>query len=377
MAIAKRKKKNPFLGGRRTGINAAPIEKGFEAVRYFFQTEATKNDAIGQIKTYLKNTGRSKNDQKLILANPDATIVSRCTYWGAAAAFWSNIGESQTEDSKYWIGALDKRLDKLVETGKSIHNEKLETVATTKVVSLSPHQRLQQKIGQTIMQDLDDLEDAWIKDEKASIDVYSLFRKHGLSGSATMPVRKVVEGWLLDYEDAYHKRCEQAVEGYSHLKRSELNRRIKECKAMLADLDRIKDAAKATRKIRIKKAPSIDKQVARVKYKKEDAEYKIASIPPVQVIGKHRLFVFNCKYRQLIEYVTDDPKGFIISGTTIKNISKEKSRSVKLRKPMDVLPLVTKKTIKQVGKIIDELKTKPQIPNGRLNEETILLKVDK
>jgi len=253
----------------------------------------------------------------------------------------------------------------------------LESTGTANAVfSLSPHQRLQLKIGQTIMQDLDDLEEAWIKNEKASIDVYSLFRKHGLSGSATAPVRKVVEQWLLQYEDAYLKRCDQAVEGYSHLKRPELNRRITECKAILADLDRIQDATKAQRKVRIKKTPSIDKQVSKVKYKKEDAEYKIVSIRPVQIIGKKRLFVFNTKYRKLIEYVTDDPKGFIISGTTIKNISKEKSRSITLRKPLEILPIVTKKTTRQVGKVMDGIKSKPSIPNGRLNEEIILLKVD-
>ena len=370
----KPKKKKAIRLGRRSMVGPAILNKGFEAVKFHFQTEVSRSDAIDQIKTYVKNSDISKQNQKYILANPDYTLF--CTYYCAAAAFWVNVGQTPTKDSELWKEALDKRLGELIELGKPLYHKKKDAVDTTdNVVSLSPQQRLRQKIDQTIMQDLDDLEEAWINGEKASIDVYALFRKHGLGGSATLPVRRVVEGWLLDYEDAYKKRCEQAVEGYSHLKRPELNRRLKECQAMLDDLDRIKNAAKATRAISIKKAPSLDKQVAKVKYKKEDSEYKIASIPPVQIIGKKRLFVFNTKYRKLMEYVTDDPNGFTIQGTTIKNYSKEKSRSITLRKPLDILPKISQ-TTNRFRKIIDGINAKASSPNGRLNEDTVLLKVD-
>lgn len=373
--VARSKKKKPVRVARRVGVYASPINKGFRAVMFYFQTEVSREDAIDQIKAYVKSSDIPKEEQNYILANPDYNIL--CTYYCAAAAFWVNTDQTASKDSEFWKDALDKRLSELVETGKPLYYEKLESAASTaNVVSLSPHQRLQQKIGQTIMQDLEDLEDAWINGEKVSIDVYGLFRKHGLGGSATIPVRKAIEGWLLQYEDAYHKRCEQSVEGYSHLKRSELNRRIKECKAMLEDLDRIKSVAKARRAVKIKKAPSIDKQVSKVKYKKEDTEFKVASIKPVQVIGKKRLFVFNTKYRKLTEYVTEDPKGFIIEGTTIKNFSKHSSRTITLRKPLDVLPLVSSQTTKQFGKVLDGIKAKPSVPTGRLNEDTILLKAD-
>lgn len=373
MPLQKKKKKVVRLA-RRTGANAAPIEKGFESVCYYFQSEISRKDAMEQMKAYIKSNF-SKKEQQFIHANSESKVM--LSYYHAATAFWYNIGQEESEDSKYWKGALDKRLADLVESGKPLYNAKLlEKQETAKVVTLSPQQRLQRKIASTIMVDLDDLEDAWIMGEKASLDVYAMFRKHGLGGSATLPVRKVVEGWLLDYEDAYHKRCEQAVEGYSHLKRPELNRRIKECQAMLADLDRIKSATKATRKVRIAKVPSIDKQVAKVKYKVQDDTFKIVSVRPALVIGKKRLFVFNTKYRKVTEYVTEDPKGFIIKGTTIQNFDKALSRTLTLRKPLDVLPKVTSSTVKQVGKLLDEIKSKPSVPNGRLNEETVLLRVE-
>ena len=374
VAIPKRTKKKTVRASRRVGVNAAPIEKGLESVQIYFQNEVSRKEAIDQIKTFVKNQF-SKSDAKFILCSPEYKFLP--SYYSAGAAFWCNSGLEETERSLYWKNTTVKRLAELVEPGKALHYEKLQAKHDSdNVVSLSPQQRLQRKINNTIMQDLLDLEDMWIDGDKASIDVYGLFRKHGLSGSATIPVRQVVEGWLLDYEDAYHKRCEQAVEGYSHLKRPELNRRIKECEAMLADCDRIKSAAKAQRKVKVAKAPSIDKQVSKIKYKKEDNDFKIVSLQPAQIIGKTKLYIFNTKYRRLTEYVTFDPKGFIVSGTTIKNFDKEVSRTLTLRKPLDILPTVAKCTPRQLTKLLDDIKTKPAVPNGRINEDTVLLRVE-
>lgn len=369
MGLVKRKKKT--VVSRRTGINAAPIEKGFKAVQNYFQTELTKKDAVDQHRTYIKKNF-SKKDAEFILVHPDWTFAK---YYQAATCFWYNSGLPIDDDTEYWKAALDRHMAELIEPGKAMYYEKLQaqTDSASNVVSLSPQQRLQRKINSTIMTDLDDLEDQWIDGEKASIDVYTLFKVHGLAGSAIKPVQTVIEGWLLDYSDAYHKRCEQAVEGYSHLSRPELNRRIKECEKMLADLDRVRDASKATRKVRTIKPMSIDKQVSRVKYKKEDNDYKIVSIPPAQIIGKLSLYVFNCKTRKIMEYITEDPKGFQIKGTSIQNFDPEKSRAFTLRKPMEQLPEIMKTTPAKRSKILDAIKTKPSVPNGRLNDDSIIL----
>jgi hypothetical protein len=185
----------------------------------------------------------------------------------------------------------------------------------------------------------------------------------------------VVEGWLLDYEDAYHKRCPDAVEGYSHLKRPELSRRIKSCEEMLADLDRIKSAGKATRAVKAKGPKAADKQVAKVNYKKEDTEFKLVSIPPIQVIGKRRLFTFNTKTRVITEFVTTAVNGFQMSGSTLKDFDQVNSRCTRLRKPNDFLPIALTKTPNQIDKEWKTLTTKTTVPNGRINKDTILLRV--
>jgi hypothetical protein len=363
-------KKRTARAKARSGINAAPVEKGMVAVKDFFQYEVDRKDILTQQKQFVKSNF-NKTDAKYILANPEWNFTF--PYRGAIA-FWYNTGQVTTEKSEESKAHLIEKLAELRTSGKAIHDaKKLEAKSSNNVVTLSPQQRLQRKISNTIMQDLLSLEDSWIEGETASLDVYQAFGRHGLSGSATIPVRATIEGWLLDFEDAYHKRCEQAVEGYSHIKRPELNRRIKECKAMLTDLDRIKAAKKATRKSGTK-VLSMDKQVARLKYKKEDNDFKIVSINPAQIVGKSRLLVFNTKYKMLVEYFTEAVGGFEIKGTTIKNFSPE-SREWKLRKPLDILPKALACNAKQFEKLASEFTTKPGKPNGRINENIILLKV--
>ena len=225
------------------------------------------------------------------------------------------------------------------------------------------------------MQDLLFLEDAWMNGKEAVINLYDRYKFHGLTGAAVGPVKITVEGWLSDYEDAFYKRCDQAVEGYSHLSKPELNRRINVCKEMLSDLDRIKSASKASRNVKIKGSVAIDKQVSKVQYKKEDNDFKIKSINPIQVPNKVRLYTFNCKYKVVTEYVTDSPNGFIISGSTIKNFNKATSRSVTLRKPDDYLPMFLSKTPKQIDEAWKGITTKTFAPNGRINKDTVLLRV--
>lgn len=371
MPLVKRKKKK-IPARRRTGIGAAPFDKGIDAVHSYFHYEIDRKDLISALKSYAK-ANTSKEDFKFVSACPEYKFWA-LSYHCATAAYITHTND-MNDRVQYWKDALDKYVLKLVETGKPLYFEKQARLKDSdRVVSLSPMQRLQNKISNTIMQDLLDYEDGWIEGEKSYIDLYALFKKHGLPASATASVREVIEGWLLDYEDAYHKRCPDAVEGYSHLKRPELNHRIKACQAMLSDLDRLKSAAKATRKTRIKAPRSADKQAAKIQYKTEDNDFKLASILPIQIIGKFRLYTFNTKSRMLTEYITTAAVGFEVSGTSIKNFDQVSSRTIKLRKPDDFLPIVLNKTPKQIDSEWKNLTTKGSVPNGRLNKDTILLR---
>ena len=368
----KKTKKKVLRARARTGLAGIPVDKGFNAVKDYFHLQVDKKDCVSQVKTWVKKN--FPQPAKYILANPEYHFSMT---HHAATAFWYNNDLYKNNDAdgntaKEFLNNLFDKMIPLIEKGKVIYEEKQKA---NNIVSISPAVKLMRKINNTIMQELLDLEDKWIDGDDATINIYDRFKYHGLTNTAISHVKPMIEGWLLDYEDAYHKRCDQAVEGYSHLKKSTLNHRIKVCKAMLEDLERIRSATKATRNVKVKRPKSVDKQVAKVQYKKEDNDYKIVSINPIQIPTKARLYAFNTKSKMIIEYVTESVNGFEISGSTIKNFSKGLSRTICLRKPLDFLPIVLQKTPKQIDAAWQTLKTKTKVPNGRINKDTILLRV--
>ena len=368
----KKTKKKVLRARARTGLAGIPVDKGFNAVKDYFHLQVDKKDCVSQVKTWIKKN--FPEPSKYILANPEYHFSMT---HHAATAFWYNNDLYKNNDAdgntaKEFLNNLFDKMIPLIEKGKVIYEEKQKA---NNIVSISPAVKLMRKINNTIMQELLDLEDKWIDGDDATINIYDRFKYHGLTNTAISHVKPMIEGWLLDYEDAYYKRCDQAVEGYSHLKRSTLNHRIKVCKAMLEDLERIRSATKATRNVKVKRPKSVDKQVAKVQYKKEDNDYKIVSINPIQIPTKSRLYAFNTKSKMVIEYVTESANGFEISGSTIKNFTKGLSRTICLRKPLDFLPIVLQKTPKQINAAWQTLKTKTKVPNGRINKDTILLRV--
>ena len=368
----KKTKKKVLRARARTGLAGIPVDKGFNAVKDYFHLQVDKKDCVSQVKTWVKKN--FPEPAKYILANPEYHFSMT---HHAATAFWYNNDLYKNNDAdgniaKEFLNNLFDKMIPLIEKGKVLYEEKQKA---NNIVSISPTVKLMRKINNTIMQELLELEDKWIDGDDATINIYDRFKYHGLTNTAISYVKPMIEGWLLDYEDAYYKRCDQAVEGYSHLKRSALNHRIKVCQAMLADLERIRSATKASRNVKVKRPKSVDKQVAKVQYKKEDNEFKIVSINPIQIPTKTRLYAFNTNNKNVIEYVTESVNGFEISGSTIKNFSKGLSRAICLRKPLDFLPIVLQKTPKQIDTAWQTLKTKTRVPNGRINKDTILLRV--
>ena len=368
----KKTKKKVLRARARTGLAGIPVDKGFNAVKDYFHLQVDRKDCVSQVKTWVKKN--FPQPAKYILANPEYHFSMT---HHAATAFWYNNDLYKNNDAdgniaKEFLNNLFDKMIPLIEKGKVLYEEKQKA---NNIVSISPTVKLMRKINNTIMQELLELEDKWIDGDDATINIYDRFKYHGLTNTAISYVKPMIEGWLLDYEDAYYKRCDQAVEGYSHLKRSALNHRIKVCQAMLADLERIRSATKASRNVKVKRPKSVDKQVAKVQYKKEDNEFKIVSINPIQIPTKTRLYAFNTNNKNVIEYVTESVNGFEISGSTIKNFSKGLSRAICLRKPLDFLPIVLQKTPKQIDAAWQTLKTKTKVPNGRINKDTILLRV--
>ena len=170
--------------------------------------------------------------------------------------------------------------------------------------------------------------------------------------------------------------CEQLREGYSH-------RSKKQIKAFIAFLTEIKNAcemlaqeAKVNRAPRKTKVVPKDKLVAKLKYMKTNEPLKLVSINPTDIIGAKELWVYNTKSRKLGKYVANEYQDLAVKGTSIMNFSEALSICKTLRKPEDKLKEFKAAGKVQLRKFLEDINATDTKMNGRINEETILLKVN-
>lgn len=139
--------------------------------------------------------------------------------------------------------------------------------------------------------------------------------------------------------------------------------------------DTLINEGKAQRKTRVKKAPSKDKLIAKIKYKDKEPALGLASINPVSILDASVLWVYNTKNRKLIKFEADPlVKTLSIKGTTIIGFDEKKTVQKTVRKP-DVLKGSNKLARTKFDKLYAELTTTETQANGRINEHCILIKV--
>jgi len=167
-------------------------------------------------------------------------------------------------------------------------------------------------------------------------------------------------------------------EGYDHISKAEKIRRLKFVQALVTDSETFAaNVKKSTRKPRTPKPKSAEKLVSKVKYKESDDKYKIKSVRPIDIIGSDQLWVFNTKTRYLGIYKSGGPAGLSMKGTKILGFDDKESISKKLRKPEKSLATVSQGTKPQLRKIMDSIGTTAKFLNGRINIDTVLLRVIK
>lgn len=279
----------------------------------------------------------------------------------------------------------DSELDKIesafkafVEQGKLIADEEAaEATDQPEKKVVSPQYRMFLKMMETVYSEFDEaVIEGWQDNNfKVKFDAFKSLKNNDVKGAGVKMFADRVQKLRTEMQDAYDKKDDDIVEAYSHIKRSNLKKAVAQLDEILADVEKAQLANKAVRKPRASKAKASDKQVAKLKYLASDADSKLASINPIQIPGAMRLYVYNVKQRKIFEYVSDNDKGFEVSGSTLKNVDEKLSRTTKLRKPQDFLPEVLKKTPRQIDNLFNQLTTKIEVPNNRINKDCILLRV--
>jgi hypothetical protein len=135
------------------------------------------------------------------------------------------------------------------------------------------------------------------------------------------------------------------------------------------------EEAKVNKKPRAKKAVPAEKIVGKMKYLKTFEALKLVSINPADILRAKELWVYNTKTRKLGKYVTTEFSELGVKGTSITGFDEHNSIQKTIRKPEEKLKEFKAAGKVQLRKFLDEINATDTKMTGRINEDTILLKV--
>lgn len=382
----------------------------------FYYENYKLSDLVPSVWVWMAENGYTKEQIRQAKAAPGAySVNSTCAI--CCKLLEDGCPDYNEEHNTYWESCkgtagsikplsdyIKAEVDEAIEHGKDVVEEikQKETVATK-----TPQPTIQERIFEqaaTIAGPIDDyLETMFFDsdnfDEKA-LNLNTHFIQNKVTQAHARKIKNFYERDMADFLElqnmptpAQLKRMsedeadtwEQLKEGYSHLKKGDVTKILKVYQSIIDACDMIIEQSKATRKTRKPKQRSASKLVEKLKYKKSDEKYSAVSINPAEIIGANELWVFNCKTRKLGKYIAQnvDPKGLArdgsglsVKGTTILGFDENLSVQKTLRKPEEQL-----REFKAAGKValrkfLDQINSVDTKLNGRINVDTVLLKVN-
>ena len=392
-AAAKPKKKT--VRAVRRGANMLPLmptkKLTWHKAHYYTHYEVESKEWLTRCKLYIKN----KYDKKIVAAInklPDWKVGGK-SHWACAAYLIENDFSELVPEGH--VKGLDKWILELAEEGAALVEEKKAVDKTKKNVYVPSIQERIAEQAQLACEAIEEWLDGFITDKKKFDPKGFDFTKHFASMKVTQAhARKIKKYYDNEYKEAQliqklptpgeinrekdplkSDMLAQLREGYSHLTKKDAKVYLEALELLHGACDLVIDAAKATRKPRKKAPPSKEKMIAKLKYLERDDKLQIVSVNPLELIDSKEIWVYNVKTRKLGKYVADDHATIRVKGTTLLHYNEKASVQKTLRKPADTLKEFKKASKVKLRKFLDEIKTTDIKLNGRLNADTVILKV--
>lgn len=225
---------------------------------------------------------------------------------------------------------------------------------------------------------LPELEQAVDNFEEA-FDGYAFFSQQSIPQTYVTQITEYYQPLLMELHEAYQKKDKDLIEAYSCYSRPQLKKMGLLVKSIIDDGNRYVDNVKKERKPRKKRTKSVESQLKYFKYMKDSLDLKLKSEDPTKIIGSSAVYVLNTKTNIMSMFVAKDAEGLSVSRTSISNYDEKSSKSKRVgRRLAEALKLTLEGTKASRKRALDKIPT-AYASNfvDRINEHTIILKVDK
>lgn len=366
-AIALKAAASMLTNAEPTGSKLDPSDESYkgniQVIFNWYSAEKSKADAYKYILEYVKKN-RNKDYKTFQKVNENKVVTT--LGWIARLI---NRGASVTAEHR---DRLDQHIDILINT-TLLKDTVEEAVDKEKKVTVNIQDAIKQKAKEYIGE-LEGILDDFITLDK-EFSLYGDFKARQIPAPYVQEVKDWAESKLKEYTEVVESKDSQLIEGYSNLNKRKLKALIKMFDQFVQDCDLYGQFKKANRKQRAVREKPAAQQVKSIKYKAKDEELKIDSERPIDMVGAQQIWLFNTKTRKLAVYTSDSTKGILVKGTTLQNWEPEKSKQKTLRKPEEQIKDLMSSGKVKLRTFMEGIKSKEQAVNGRINIDTVILKI--
>jgi len=332
-----------------------------ETLNWYAQNKASK-DAIKYASDYFK--------KKLKITVTESAVKTAGSTFGFLCRVVSNGGILNEKD-KQWF-------EQQVEIVKEKSKQR-KVVVDTKPIA--PVVTIQDRIAEKTSECIGELEglidELILTGFKDNSTPYGLMHSMGIKSAHTKRIVEWARSRRQSFDEVLTTTDKDLKEGWSNFTKPQMKKLVAFCDQVILDCQKVNDDSTKTRKPRKRKEKTPDQLVSKVKICIEFKELGLKSVDATQLIGATQAWIYNTKTRKLGVYQSEDAGGFSIKGTSLQNFSETKSIQKKLRKPEVSLPEVMSAGKVTLRNFMSSIRAVESVMNGRLNADTILLRVIK
>ena len=327
----------------------------------------SKKDAKDLLIQYIEHHDRIQDAKILRKVDEKEYLMTLC--WLARMTL---RGLQLNEHEEATLQNEITRLLKLVNKPQVVEKEEVKGVNRPNV------QEIMRGKAKDAAGELEAMFDEFITEGKTSIKVVDTVSKFNV-----MPqhIPLIVEIWkrkLNEFDQVIEGTDEQLSEAYSYMGKVKLRNTLKFIEQVLSDLNSYISIKKANKTPRKRKAVPVEKIVAKLKYLKEFKDpvnkLDLISVHPTKLHGSSEAWVYDTAKRKLHHYIADEySKTFTVKGNTILGFDTNTSEIKTLRKPGEQIKEVMGSK-PAARKYFKDIKAVAATPNGRFNENMIILK---
>lgn len=353
----------PFFGLQPEGVERRVLlARSFNWYNRFYG----KKDAKDLLCQYVEHHDRAHESKILRKVDEKEYLMTLC--W---LARMSLRGLQLTEHEE---ATLENEISRLL---KCFH--KPEIVEKEKPVVNRPNvQEIMKEKAREAAGELEGMFDEFVTTGKSSSNVVDIVAKYNV---LPQHISYIVKFWKRKQEEftvLSEGNDPDIKEAYNFLGKVQVRNILKFIDQVLGDLNSYISIKKARKTPRKRKAVPVEKLVSKLKYLKEfkDAANKLdlVSVHPTKLHGASEAWVYDTAKRKLHHYVADEySKTFTVKGNTILGFDTNTSEIKTLRKPGEQIKEVMGSK-PAARKYFKDIKAVGTTPNGRFNENMIILK---